>query len=102
MKNTRKNILNASKVLFNELGYSQVTIRMIALQLNMSSGNLNYHFKKRENIVKSRLNVYLTNNLLVFYLSTCLSCTICRLLNHLSTLQINRKINEIKPPYFLL
>ena len=53
MKNTRKNILNASKVLFNELGYSQVTIRMIALQLNMSSGNLNYHFKKRENILEA-------------------------------------------------
>jgi AcrR family transcriptional regulator len=53
MNNTRKNILNASKVLFNELGYSQVTIRMIALQLKMSSGNLNYHFKKREHILEA-------------------------------------------------
>lgn len=53
MKNTRENILNTSKILFNELGYSQVTIRMIALQLKMSSGNLNYHFKKRENILEA-------------------------------------------------
>ena len=53
MKNTRENILNTSKILFNELGYSQVTIRMIALQLKMSSGNLNYHFKKRENILET-------------------------------------------------
>ncbi len=53
MKNTRKKILNTSKILFNKFGYSQVTIRMIALQLKMSSGNLNYHFKKRENILEA-------------------------------------------------
>ncbi len=39
--------------MFNEKGYSNVTIRMIALQLNMSSGNLNYHFKKREDILEA-------------------------------------------------
>lgn len=53
MKNTKENILNTSKILFNELGYSNVTIRMIALKLNMSSGNLNYHFKKREDILET-------------------------------------------------
>lgn len=53
MKNTKKNILDTSRILFNEFGYSQVTIRMIAQKLNISSGNLNYHYKKREDILKA-------------------------------------------------
>ena len=53
MRNTKKNILDSSRALFNELGYSQVTIRMIALKLKMSSGNLNYHYKKREDILEA-------------------------------------------------
>jgi len=53
MNNKKKLILEAARVLFNEKGYHQVTIRMIALKLNMSSGNLNYHFKKREDIFET-------------------------------------------------
>ena len=53
MKNTKHRILNTSRQLFNKLGYSQVTIRMIALELKMSSGNLNYHFQKREEILEA-------------------------------------------------
>mgnify|MGYP001791312337 CR=1 FL=1 len=53
MNKTKKRILSVSRVMFNEKGYSNVTIRMIALQLNMSSGNLNYHFKKREDILEA-------------------------------------------------
>ncbi|MFT6983069.1 MAG: AcrR family transcriptional regulator [Crocinitomicaceae bacterium] len=53
MNKTKQKILNASKDLFNEQGYSHVTIRMIALKLGMSSGNLNYHFKKREEILEA-------------------------------------------------
>lgn len=53
MSKKKKLILEAAKILFNERGYSQVTIRMIALELNMSSGNLNYHFKKREDIFET-------------------------------------------------
>lgn len=53
MKNTKKNILDTSRMLFNKFGYSQVTIRMIAQKLNISSGNLNYHYKKREDILKA-------------------------------------------------
>lgn len=51
MKNRKTNILSASRKLFNKHGYSNVTIRMIALELKISSGNLNYHFKKREDIL---------------------------------------------------
>ena len=53
MSKTKQKILDAALKLFNELGYQQVTIRMIALELQMSSGNLNYHFKKREDIIEA-------------------------------------------------
>ncbi|HKK77508.1 MAG TPA: TetR family transcriptional regulator [Saprospiraceae bacterium] len=53
MKNTKQKILNAARKLFNTFGYSQVTIRMIATELGMSSGNLNYHFRKREDILEA-------------------------------------------------
>jgi AcrR family transcriptional regulator len=53
MKNTKEKILYTSRLLFNQSGYNQVTIRMIAMELKMSSGNLNYHFKKREDILEA-------------------------------------------------
>jgi AcrR family transcriptional regulator len=53
MDKKKKLILEAARTLFNERGYSQVTIRMIAIKLNMSSGNLNYHYKKREDIFEA-------------------------------------------------
>ena len=53
MSKKKELILEAAKTLFNEKGYHNVTIRMIALKLNMSSGNLNYHFKKREDIFEA-------------------------------------------------
>ncbi len=52
MNKTKQKIINAAKELFNQHGYSQVTIRMIAKKLGISSGNLNYHFKKREEILE--------------------------------------------------
>ncbi|MCT4580658.1 MAG: TetR/AcrR family transcriptional regulator [Flavobacteriales bacterium] len=53
MKNTKKEILNTARKLFNKYGYSDVTIRMIAQELSISSGNLNYHYKKREAIFEA-------------------------------------------------
>ena len=53
MSKKKKLILDTAKALFNEKGYHNVTIRMIALKMNMSSGNLNYHFKKREDIFEA-------------------------------------------------
>jgi AcrR family transcriptional regulator len=53
MSNKKELILNASRTLFNEKGYHQVTIRMIALKIGMSSGNLNYHYQKREDIFET-------------------------------------------------
>lgn len=53
MKNTKQQILEAARSLFNKFGYNQVTIRMIASELGISSGNLNYHFRKREDILEA-------------------------------------------------
>lgn len=53
MSNKKELILEASRALFNEKGYHQVTIRMIALKMEMSPGNLNYHYKKREDIFEA-------------------------------------------------
>jgi AcrR family transcriptional regulator len=47
----KKFILDQSRKLFNQDGLSNVTIRQIAIGLNMSSGNLNYHFKTRGDVV---------------------------------------------------
>ena len=53
MAKTKQIILDQARRLFNEHGYGQVTIRMIASALAMSSGNLNYHFRKREDILEA-------------------------------------------------
>lgn len=52
MQLKKKLILDKSRRLFNEEGLSNVTIRKVALELQMSAGNLTYHFPKRKEIVK--------------------------------------------------
>ncbi len=52
MSKTKKKILESARSLFNKLGYSQVTIRMIAKDIGISSGNLNYHYKTRDSILE--------------------------------------------------
>lgn len=53
MANTKQNILDKSKELFNLNGIQATTLRQIALALNMSQGNLNYHFKTKQDIVEA-------------------------------------------------
>lgn len=50
---TRKKILLSALKLFNRKGLSQVTLRSIAKEIGISQGNLNYHFKKREDIIEA-------------------------------------------------
>ncbi len=49
---TKDRILATSLSLFNERGLSQVTLRTIAKEMGISQGNLNYHFKKRQDIIE--------------------------------------------------
>lgn len=53
MSKKKKLILDTAVDLFNKYGYDQVTIRMIALKLNISSGNLNYHYRNRKDIFEA-------------------------------------------------
>ncbi len=51
--NTKQRILTAALSLFNRQGVASVTLRQIAQATGMSQGNLNYHFKKREELVEA-------------------------------------------------
>jgi len=62
MKNIKEIILNTSLELFNSQGLSKVTLRTIAKKIGISQGNLNYHFKKREDIIEA-LYFQLVNNI---------------------------------------
>lgn len=53
MKNTKEKILQTALELFNAHGMAKVTLRTIANKMGISQGNLNYHFKKREDIVEA-------------------------------------------------
>ena len=52
---TRKKILDTARALFNQYGYNSVSLRDIAKTVDISEGNLTYHFKKKENLVESLL-----------------------------------------------
>ncbi|GAA4968295.1 TetR/AcrR family transcriptional regulator [Algibacter aquimarinus] len=53
MGNTKEIILKTALDLFNTQGMAKVTLRAIANKMGISQGNLNYHFKKREDIVEA-------------------------------------------------
>ncbi|WP_298512127.1 TetR/AcrR family transcriptional regulator [uncultured Kordia sp.] len=53
MKNTKEKILECALRLFNTQGISKVSLRTIANDMDISLGNLTYHFKKRDDIVES-------------------------------------------------
>lgn len=52
-KNTRQQILDTAKRLFNERGYNGVSLKDIADEIGISKGNLTYHFSKKEVIMES-------------------------------------------------
>ncbi len=51
MSTTKDRLIDKAKELFNDKGYDNVSLRDIAEACNMSIGNLNYHFKKKEDLV---------------------------------------------------
>ncbi len=55
---TKDKILNASLTLFNELGERNVTTNHIAAHLQMSPGNLYYHFRNKQMIIHALFERY--------------------------------------------
>lgn len=53
MSNTKQKILEAALSLFNQKGVSSTSLRNIADEAGISVGNLQYHFKKREDILEA-------------------------------------------------
>jgi len=53
MNNTKQKILLKSLALFNTNGISNTSLRTIADEVGISVGNLQYHFKKREDIIEA-------------------------------------------------
>lgn len=52
MRNTKEIILEGALHLFNESGFKETTLRKIAMSLGMSQGNLNYHYKAKNDILE--------------------------------------------------
>lgn len=52
-KNIKQEIIEVSKNLFNEYGYNQVSTQNISSAMGISKGNLNYHFKRKEDIIEA-------------------------------------------------
>lgn len=48
---TKDKILSKALELFNDKGYNNITTRHIAAELNISAGNLHYHFRHSEDII---------------------------------------------------
>ncbi|EIW88827.1 TetR family transcriptional regulator [Alishewanella agri BL06] len=55
---TKDRIIQASIALFNEVGERQVTTNHIAAHLGISPGNLYYHFRNKEDIIRHIFREY--------------------------------------------
>ena len=67
---TKQRILNLSLQMFNERGERAVTTNHIASALEMSPGNLYYHFRNKQEIIKALTDQYQQETLEMLALPT--------------------------------
>lgn len=85
--NTKEKILKKALELFNEVGYNVVTARYIAKELNISVGNLHYHYKHSKDIVTAIINNLLyQSEVLILEFKNDENLTIEKLSNYLQSL----------------
>lgn len=58
----KKEILEKALEMFNEKGYSEVGVRELARILEISPGNLSYHFSKKEDLLIALLEQFAARN----------------------------------------
>ena len=51
--NIKQAIMDTARLLFNERGYQNTSMRDIAAALRISVGNLTYHYKKKEDLIEA-------------------------------------------------
>ena len=56
MKKTKERIKDKARELFNVQGMSDTSLRNIAQALGISQGNLNYHYKVKQDLVDFRID----------------------------------------------
>lgn len=56
MNPTKQEILRVSRDMFNQQGFTQVSLRMISDNMAISVGNLTYHFPKKDDLVHVHYN----------------------------------------------
>lgn len=78
MKDIKQTILDKSRYLFNAEGVNNISLRKISLALKISQGNLNYHFKNKQDIIEA----------LYFELTKKMDYNIKSLTSHLSPLSL--------------
>ena len=75
MSSTKDKIIEHSIKLFNQYGYNNVSLHQIAEALQVSSGNLTYHYPKKAALMEAVYNVFV-NDLLGLQASIGVSSTI--------------------------
>lgn len=58
MSKTKNRILEAAILLFNQYGYSNISMQKLSNELNVSPGNLTYHYPKKEDLMLALYDLF--------------------------------------------
>jgi len=61
MQHTKQKIINTTINLFNKAGFANVSLPQIAKEMGISLGNLTYHFPKKDQLIRSIFDTFVTD-----------------------------------------